>query len=109
MALAQSQQFIVRSPQTKPGFNGKKKLDKDKEMTSGHNKRQPSFKEKREFEILEKEIAELTKEKNVITLNLNNGETPFDELQRLASRIGEVTKKLDEKEFRWLELSELFV
>jgi ATP-binding cassette subfamily F protein uup len=70
------------------------------------NKRNPSFKEKREFELLQKEIAELTKEKETITLLLNSGSTPFEELQQLSQRIGEVTSLLDEKELRWLELSE---
>jgi ATP-binding cassette subfamily F protein uup len=75
--------------------------------TTTIQKRQPSFKEKREFEMLEKEIANLTKEKNSTTEKLNSSDTPFDELSRLSVRIGEIEKLLDEKEFRWLELSEL--
>ena len=70
-------------------------------------KKQFSFKEKREFELLEKEIKELTTEKETVTEKLNNGNTPFDELQKLSLRIGEITLLLDEKEFRWLELSEI--
>jgi len=70
-------------------------------------KQRLSFKEKREFEILEKEIAALTKEKETINEKLNNGSTPFEELQQLSTRIGQVTQELDEKEFRWLELSEM--
>lgn len=70
-------------------------------------KRQPSFKEKREFELLEKEIGDLTAEKNTVTEKLNNGNTPFEELQKLSVRIGEITQLLDEKEIRWLELSEV--
>jgi ABC transport system ATP-binding/permease protein len=69
-------------------------------------KRQLSYKEKREFESLEKEIAGLTGEKQVITQKLTDSNTPFEELQRLSQRIGEVTQMLDEKELRWLELSE---
>ncbi len=69
-------------------------------------KRKLSFKEKREFELLEKEIADLTKEKETITEKLNSGTAPFDELQKLSQRIGEVTELLDEKELKWLELSE---
>ena len=45
------------------------------------NKKKPSFKEKREFDILGKEIAELSKEKEYITGKMNNGSTPFEELQ----------------------------
>ena len=70
------------------------------------NKRKPSFKEKREFELLEKEIADLADEKKLITEKLNNSSTSFEELQKLSVRIGEVTQILDEKEMRWLELSE---
>ncbi len=71
------------------------------------SKRQPSFKEKREFELLEKEIEALNEEKTTVTEKLNNGNTPFEELQKLSVRIGEITQLLDEKEIRWLELSEL--
>jgi len=66
-----------------------------------------SFKEKRAFELLENEIADLTKEKEAITEKLNSGTAPFAELQQLSQRIGEVTRLLDEKELQWLELSEL--
>jgi ATP-binding cassette subfamily F protein uup len=71
------------------------------------NKKKPSFKEQREFETLEKEIAELNKEKEAITEKLGSPSQPFDELQRLSGRIGEITKLIDEKEIRWLELSEI--
>ncbi|MGB3153453.1 MAG: ABC-F family ATP-binding cassette domain-containing protein [Chitinophagaceae bacterium] len=70
-------------------------------------KRQLSFKEKRDFESVGKEIAALTEEKEAIHKKLNSGDTPFGELQELSQRIGEVTRLLDEKELRWLELSEL--
>jgi ABC transport system ATP-binding/permease protein len=70
-------------------------------------KRKFSFKEKREFELLQKEIADLENEKHTIQEKLNSGDTDFEELQRLSLRIGEVTEQLDEKELRWLELSEL--
>ena len=70
-------------------------------------KRNPSFKEKREFEQLEKEIADLTCEKEAVTLKLSDSQTSFDELQKLSLRIGVITKLLDEKELRWLELSEI--
>lgn len=70
-------------------------------------KRQLTYKEKREFEGLEKEIAALTAEKQVITEKLNLGTAPFEELQQLSIRIGELSQILDDKELRWLELSEL--
>lgn len=69
--------------------------------------RRMSFKEKREFETLEKEMADLSKEKEAITSRLNDSNTSYEDLQLLSVRIGEVTRLLDEKEMRWLELSEL--
>jgi ATP-binding cassette subfamily F protein uup len=71
------------------------------------DKRQLSYKEKREFETLEQDIQRLTVEKQQITDQLNGGNASFDELQRLSIRIGEISQLLDDKELRWLELSEL--
>jgi len=70
-------------------------------------KKKVSFKEKREFELLQKEMEDLNKEKEKITVQLNDGTLPFEELQKLSNRIGELSDLLDEKEMRWLELSEL--
>lgn len=70
-------------------------------------KRQLTFKEKREFETLEKEISDLAKEKEVVNRKLNEGTLPYNELEQLAKRIGEITQLVDEKELRWLELSEI--
>jgi hypothetical protein len=42
-----------------------------------------------------------------VTERLNSGNLPFEELQQLSLRISEITSLLDEKELRWLELSEL--
>lgn len=66
-----------------------------------------SFKEKQEFETLGKEIAALEEEKKTIENAFNNSNTSPDELHRMSIRIGEVLSLLDEKEMRWLELSEL--
>ncbi len=70
-------------------------------------KKQLSYKEKREFDILAQDIARLTREKQEITDKLNSGSTPFDELQKLSLRIGEIGRQIDDKELRWLEMSEL--
>jgi ATP-binding cassette subfamily F protein uup len=66
-----------------------------------------SFKEKRELEILEKEMPELQKEKAVLETKMNDGNLGFEELQKAAERIGIIVQLLDEKEMRWLELSEI--
>ncbi|HEX6182165.1 MAG TPA: ABC-F family ATP-binding cassette domain-containing protein, partial [Chitinophagaceae bacterium] len=69
-------------------------------------KKKLSFKEKREFDLLKDEITTLEAEKKTINEKLNAGNLPFTELQQLAERIGVVSAMLDEKELRWLELSE---
>ena len=90
--------------------NEQQKSSSQQEITDSQQpetKKQLSYKEKREFELLEKEIAGLAKEKNDITQRLNSGEASFEELQDLSNKIGKITMLLDEKELRWLELSEL--
>jgi ABC transport system ATP-binding/permease protein len=76
-------------------------------QTATDTRRRLSFKEKREFEQLQKEIESLTLEKETITEKLNSGELSFEDLQSYSQRIIEVSSQLDEKEMRWLELSEL--
>lgn len=83
------------------------KTEKAPAPTTAPTKKKVSFKDKREFELLENELAELNKEKASITEKLSTGDLSFDELQKLSNRIAEITSLLDEKELRWLELSEL--
>jgi ATP-binding cassette subfamily F protein uup len=70
-------------------------------------KKKMSFKEKREFEMLEKEMAALETEKATITESMTNTSMPYDELQKAGNRLTEIASLLEEKEMRWLELSEL--
>jgi ATP-binding cassette subfamily F protein uup len=65
-----------------------------------------TFKEKHEFELLEKEIPALEKEKELLEVKMNNGSLDFEKLQAMAERISEIIVLLDKKEMRWLELSE---
>ena len=70
--------------------------------------RKMTFNEKREFEALEKDIPKLEKEKAEIENKLSSGEiTDSDEIIKLSERFSDLTKLLDEKEMRWLELSEI--
>lgn len=75
-------------------------------QSSATNKKKRSYKEQREFEMLEKEIAGLEAEKNNMYVKLGNTTLPFDELQQLTERISVISHIIDEKEMRWLELSE---
>ncbi|HYX07920.1 MAG TPA: ABC-F family ATP-binding cassette domain-containing protein [Bacteroidales bacterium] len=66
-----------------------------------------SFNEKRELELLEKEISELEKEKATLENEMQSGNLPADKLMESSSRIGKIIELLDEKTMRWLELDEL--
>lgn len=65
-----------------------------------------SYKEKTEFDNLEKDMDKLNAEKEEIEAALNTGSLIGDELVEKAKRIAEIIDLLDEKEMRWLELSE---
>ncbi len=65
-----------------------------------------TFKEKREFEILSGEIEDLESEKKRIETEMSSGALGNDDLMSKSKRHGEIMKILDEKELRWLELSE---
>lgn len=69
-------------------------------------KRKFTFKEKREFELLEKEIPALEQEKASLNEKMAIGNLDFTQLQEIATRVGTITEQLEEKEMRWLELSE---
>jgi ATP-binding cassette subfamily F protein uup len=71
-------------------------------------KKKPSFNEKREFEVLEKEMKKLNEEKDAITQKLNNETLDYTTIEQLSSRFKTINDELDNKELRWLELSELF-
>jgi ATP-binding cassette subfamily F protein uup len=70
-------------------------------------KKKLTYKEKREFELLQEELATLEKEKNQLQEKLSGGSTDFNELKLISERIGAIDQLLQEKEYRWLELSEL--
>lgn len=70
-------------------------------------KKKAGFKEKREFELLEKEIAALETEKAQLENELSNPNLDFEKLHLKSNRIGEIAVLLEEKEMRWLELSEM--
>ena len=72
-----------------------------------NEKRKMSFKEKREFEQLEKEITGLEAEKAAIEEQLCSGTLSVDELTEKSKRLPEVNDLIDEKTMRWLELSEI--
>ena len=71
------------------------------------NKRKMSYKEKREYEQLTQEIEKLTDEQKKLEDALCSGTLSVEELTEKSKRLPEIKDELDEKEMRWLELSEM--
>ena len=71
------------------------------------NKRKMSYKEKREYEQLTQEIEKLTDELKKLEEALCSGTLSVEELTEKSKRLPEIKDELDEKEMRWLELSEM--
>ena len=71
------------------------------------SKRKLTYKEKTEFERLEKEIAALEAEQKQLEEALCSGTLSIDELTEKSKRLPLLKDELDEKSLRWLELSEI--
>lgn len=80
---------------------------KDRKVQDVSVRKKMTFKEKREFEQLEKDIAALEKEQKIIEEELCSGKLTIDELTEKSKRLPVLKDELDEKSMRWLELSEL--
>ena len=74
---------------------------------SRDTKRKMTYKEKREFEQLEKEVAALEEEQHHIEEALCSGKLTVEELTEKSKRLPLLKDELDEKSMRWLELSEI--
>ena len=84
-----------------------KAAEAPKGTAEGTARRKMSFKERREYEQLEKDIAVLEAEKKQIEEALCGGTTSVDEITRLSKRLPVLNDELDEKSMRWLELAEI--
>ena len=70
-------------------------------------RRKLSYKEQRELEELELLLPQLESEKTALEEKLSSGTLSHEELSAAAARIGEIINQIEEKEMRWLELSEI--
>ena len=71
------------------------------------SRRKLSYKEQRELEQLETEIPALEQQKSELETALSSGELSIEELTAASAKIAELIELLEEKEMRWLELSEI--
>ncbi|MBT5858517.1 MAG: ABC-F family ATP-binding cassette domain-containing protein [Flavobacteriales bacterium] len=85
-----------------------KSVKKEKfSSVKNEEKRKVSYKEKYEYEQLEKEIATLEKEKEELEESLLSPTISVEDIIENSKRLSEVTNQIDEKSFRWMELDEL--
>jgi len=84
----------------------KTEANQPKVVEAPKEKKKLSYKEKLEFETLEKEIETLGKENTEIAEKLNTGITDTEKIKTLSMRMSEIANLLETKENRWLELSE---
>lgn len=83
------------------------KIQEAKVIEQQKSNKKISFKDKHEFEQLEKEMPKLEAEKKEIEYQLTMENLSFDEINKMSLQIGEISQLLEEKEMRWLELSEI--
>ena len=82
------------------------RVGKNSKPRLGEQKPRLTYKERVEFENLDKEIESLTAEKGRIEEALSSGSISVEEITELSKRLPVLAAELDEKEMRWLELSE---
>ena len=97
-AGADSTKSKVKTENSSPTANGKPRLTE--------KKRKLTFKERQEFEQLERDIEALEQEKTDIESALSSGTASVDEITAMSKRLPLLNDELDEKSMRWLELSE---
>lgn len=76
------------------------------QRTHDTSKRKLSFKEQRELEEIERDLASLGEERAALEAELSAGEADYGRLTEISQRIEQIIAFIDEKEMRWLELSE---
>lgn len=94
----------LQSAEEKKSVNTETKVKRGK---SQNGKRKMSYKEKRRFEQLEKEITELEDEQRNIEEELNSGTLSVEELMEKSKRFAVIKNMIDDKTMEWMELSEI--
>jgi len=98
-ALQQNQREQKQTPKTE--------IPLVQKSEQSEKKRKMSFKEKQEFEQIEKELPLLEQEKELLSAELSSGTLSNELLLEKGARLGQVVAQIDEFTMRWLELSEL--
>ena len=105
--LMEEQEKDEKKAEQKKAAQKKTSVTEVKTEPKAPDRKKLSFKEKQEFEALEKEIPQLEAEKSDIEKQLASGTLSSDEIIKASQRFGELGDIIDEKTMRWLELSEI--
>lgn len=97
---------VKEQKDSKTAKEQKAPADNAKEASKNTTKRKLTYKEKSEFERLEKEIAALEEEQQRIETALCGGSISIEEITEMSKRLPLLKDEIDEKSMRWLELSE---
>ena len=89
------------------GSEVKAQKNKPQPVAATPTRKKLSYKEQRELEELETLLPQLEQEKASLEEQLSSGTLSHEALSAAAARIGELIEAIEEKEMRWLELSEI--
>ena len=95
-----AQKAVQKTSEKDCHFDQAKRVEKS-------SRRKLTWKEQQELKALDEEIPRLEAEKSDLEAKLSSGTLTAGELQQASTRYGELQSLLDEKEMRWLELSEI--
>jgi ATP-binding cassette subfamily F protein uup len=99
-------QLLQKKTEQKNNVKSVEQTEKETKVKDKKEKSKLSFKEKYEFEQLDKEIPELEKLKSELENKLMQEGLTHEELTEISTKLGDISKELEEKTNRWIELSE---
>lgn len=104
----QYREWLSLNPQSNNGSTNKDTKPTNTNKVNGNvGRKKMTYKEKMEFEQLEKDIELLEAEQTAIETDLCTGELSVEDITQKSKRLSELKSELDEKSFRWLELCEI--
>ena len=104
----QYREWLSLNPQSNNGSTNKDtKPTNTNKVNENVGRKKMTYKEKMEFEQLEKDIELLEAEQTAIETALCTGELSVEDITQKSKRLSELKSELDEKYFRWLELCEI--
>ena len=65
-----------------------------------------TFKEKFELDTIEKELPQLQERRSSLEISLSDADSDYEKILQITQELSELNRKIDDMEFRWLELSE---